>query len=51
LNTDPSGDTCASNVCSKLLAEETDDFVLVGSSMGGYVSLVAFEEVDAKAYF
>ena len=34
-----------------VLAEETDDFVLVGSSMGGYVSLVASESVDAKALF
>jgi len=33
------------------LAEETDEFVLVGSSMGGYVSLVVSEEVDAKAVF
>ena len=32
-----------------LSSEET--FVLVGSSMGGYVSLVASEQVDAKALF
>jgi alpha/beta superfamily hydrolase len=35
----------------KVLAEEENDFVLVGSSMGGYVSLVASGEVDAKAIF
>jgi pimeloyl-ACP methyl ester carboxylesterase len=35
----------------EVLAEEDDDFVLVGSSMGGYVSLVASETVDAKAIF
>jgi pimeloyl-ACP methyl ester carboxylesterase len=35
----------------EVLAEENDDFVLVGSSMGGYVSLVASESVDAKAVF
>jgi alpha/beta superfamily hydrolase len=35
----------------EVLAEEEDEFVLVGSSMGGYVSLVASEEVDAKAVF
>jgi alpha/beta superfamily hydrolase len=35
----------------KVLAEEKDSFVLVGSSMGGYVSLVASEAVDAKAVF
>jgi pimeloyl-ACP methyl ester carboxylesterase len=33
------------------LTGEKDDFALVGSSMGGYVSLVASEEVDAKAIF
>lgn len=33
------------------LENETDDFVLVGSSMGGYVSLVASETVKAKAVF
>jgi alpha/beta superfamily hydrolase len=33
------------------LAEEDEEFVLVGSSMGGYVSLVASETVDAKAVF
>lgn len=30
---------------------EKESFVLVGSSMGGYVSLVASESVDAKAVF
>jgi alpha/beta superfamily hydrolase len=35
----------------QVLAGETDEFVLVGSSMGGYVSLVASEEVGAKAIF
>ena len=34
-----------------VLAEENDDFVLVGSSMGGYVSLVASESVSAEAIF
>ena len=34
-----------------VLAREDNDFVLVGSSMGGYVSLVASETVDAKAIF
>ncbi len=34
-----------------VLAKEQDDFVLVGSSMGGYVSLAASESVDAKAIF
>jgi len=34
-----------------VLAEEEGDFVLVGSSMGGYVSLVASESVSAKAIF
>jgi predicted esterase YcpF (UPF0227 family) len=33
------------------LKDEEDDFVLVGSSMGGYVSLVVSETVDAKAVF
>jgi len=33
------------------LGKETERFVLVGSSMGGYVSLVASESVDAKAVF
>lgn len=33
------------------LESETGSFVLVGSSMGGYVSLVASETVDAKALF
>jgi esterase/lipase len=38
----------------RLLAElekEVDDFILVGSSMGGYVALVASEIVNAKAVF
>ena len=34
-----------------VLARENDKYALVGSSMGGYVSLVASEEVDAKAVF
>ena len=34
-----------------VLARERDDFVLVGSSMGGYVSLAASESVDADAIF
>ena len=33
------------------LNKEEESFVLVGSSMGGYVSLVASESVDAKAIF
>ena len=35
----------------EVLAREKDSFVLVGSSMGGYVSLVVSETVDAKAVF
>ncbi len=38
----------------RLLAElekEVDDFILVGSSMGGYVALAASEVVTAKAVF
>ncbi len=38
----------------RLLAElekEVDDFILVGSSMGGYVALVASEIVPPKAVF
>ncbi len=38
----------------RLLAElekEVDDFILVGSSMGGYVALVASEIVTPKAVF
>ena len=35
----------------KVLSKEKGSFVLVGSSMGGYVSLVASETVDAKAVF
>jgi predicted esterase YcpF (UPF0227 family) len=33
------------------LSQEQDDFLLVGSSMGGYVSLVAAEQVKAKGVF
>jgi len=33
------------------LNKEEDDFILAGSSMGGYVSLVASQSVDAKAVF
>jgi len=35
----------------EVLAREEDSFVLVGSSMGGYVSLLASAAVDAKAVF
>ena len=35
----------------EVLAREEDSFVLVGSSMGGYVSLVVSGTVDAKAVF
>jgi len=34
-----------------VLNQEDDSFVLVGSSMGAYVSLVASESVDASAVF
>jgi alpha/beta superfamily hydrolase len=34
-----------------LLNNAEEDFLLVGSSMGGYVSLVASEQVDAKGVF
>jgi len=34
-----------------VLGGETGDFVLVGSSMGGYVSLAAAAEVDAASVF
>lgn len=34
-----------------LLANEMDDFVLVGSSMGAYVSLVVSGSVEARAVF
>jgi alpha/beta superfamily hydrolase len=34
-----------------ILSREQDGFVLAGSSMGGYVSLVASESVEAKAVF
>jgi len=35
----------------EVLAREEADFVLVGSSMGGYVSLVASESVNAQGVF
>jgi pimeloyl-ACP methyl ester carboxylesterase len=35
----------------QLLTNETGDFVLVGSSMGAYVSLVVSETVEARAVF
>ena len=35
----------------EVLAGEDGDFALVGSSMGGYVPLMASEMVDAKAVF
>jgi alpha/beta superfamily hydrolase len=34
-----------------VLAKEQDEFVWVGSSMGGYVSLVASQEVHEEAIF
>jgi alpha/beta superfamily hydrolase len=34
-----------------VLEKEEEDFLLVGSSMGGYVSLVASEKVNAKGVF
>jgi predicted esterase YcpF (UPF0227 family) len=34
-----------------VLEKEEEDFLLVGSSMGGYVSLVASEKVKAKGFF
>ena len=34
-----------------VLSKEKEDYILVGSSMGGYVSLVASESVDTKALF
>lgn len=34
-----------------ILSHAEDEFVLVGSSMGGYVSLVASEQVSAKGVF
>ena len=34
-----------------ILNRSDGDFLLVGSSMGGYVSLVASEQVDAKGVF
>ena len=33
------------------LSDEKDEFILVGSSMGGYVSLVASEKVHPKGIF
>ncbi|NOU62051.1 YqiA/YcfP family alpha/beta fold hydrolase [Marinifilum caeruleilacunae] len=33
------------------LKSEEEDFILVGSSMGGYVSLVASQQVEPKAIF
>lgn len=36
---------------TKFLESEQDDLVLVGSSMGGYVSLVVSESVEARALF
>lgn len=35
----------------EVIAEQEGKFILVGSSMGGYVSLVASEQVDAQALF
>ena len=35
----------------KILEAEEDDILLVGSSMGGYVSLVTAEHVDVKGVF
>lgn len=35
----------------KILKDDGGDFLLVGSSMGGYVSLVASEQVNAKGLF
>jgi alpha/beta superfamily hydrolase len=34
-----------------VLKDEEDEFLLVGSSMGGYVSVVAAEQVDTKGVF
>ncbi len=34
-----------------ILKKEEDDFLLVGSSMGGYVSLVASEKINANGLF
>lgn len=34
-----------------ILKDEESDFILVGSSMGGYVSLVASEQVNAAGVF
>ena len=34
-----------------VLKKDEEDFLLVGSSMGGYVSLVASEQVNAKGVF
>ena len=35
----------------KILKNTKEDFVLVGSSMGGYVSLVGAEQVNVKGVF
>jgi predicted esterase YcpF (UPF0227 family) len=35
----------------KILENEKDDIILVGSSMGGYVSLVAAEQINVKGLF
>lgn len=35
----------------KVLRNEQDEFLLVGSSMGGYVSLVASEQIQAQGLF
>lgn len=35
----------------KILKTENESYLLVGSSMGGYVSLVASEQVDTKGLF
>lgn len=35
----------------KILKKEDDSFILVGSSMGGYVSLVAADDVNTHAVF
>lgn len=35
----------------KILKNTEEDFILVGSSMGGYVSLVAAEQVNVKGLF
>jgi alpha/beta superfamily hydrolase len=45
-----SPDDRVSKLC-EYLANEQEDFVLVGSSMGGYVSLVAAEKYSAQGVF